>query len=311
MRFWCKGGLAVGLVLAASWLAPAQEKPDFSRTRDVIYGRKFGLALTMDVLTPRKPNGVGVIAVVSGGWFSRPEMINPAFYGDLLRRGYTVFAVLHGSQPKFTNLEILEDLHRAVRFVRVNAKKFGVDPGRLGIVGASAGGHLSLMMGNTGKEGDPKAADPVDRASSTVQAVGAFCPPADFLNWGRKGNELIDRQLRPPFTAAQDYQEFDRKKALYRRVTDKEKLREIARQVSPLYHVKPGSAPAIILHGDKDELVPFQQAELLQAKYREAKVPVKLVVREGGRHVWPTFLKDMSLVADWFDEHLLKAAKKD
>src|SRR5712671_6668224 len=92
------------------------EAPDWTRTQDIIYGRKYGLALTMDVFTPKKANGIGVIYVVSGGWFSGPQAIRPTLVAPLLKRGYTVFAVVHGSQPKFTVPEIVEDMHRGVRF---------------------------------------------------------------------------------------------------------------------------------------------------------------------------------------------------
>ena len=131
-----------------------------------------------------------------------------------------------------------------------------------------------------------------------------FFPPTDFLNWGKEGNELIDRQLQPPFTAAVDYHEFDKKRALFVPVKDKEKLREIARSVSPIYHVKEGSAPALIIHGTKDRLVPFQQAERLVEKYKGCKVAAKLVVREGAEHGWATIVQDVGLIADWFDEQL-------
>src|ERR1700751_1129078 len=148
----------------------AQDAPPFIRTSDVIYGRKAGLALTMDVFTPKaKANGLGVIVAVSGGWRSHPAAIRPEMYYAFLERGYTVFAVVHGTQPKFTIPEILDDMHRAVRFVRYHAKDYYIDPDRIGIMGASAGGHLSLMMSTAGKDGDPKAKDPVDRASSRVQ----------------------------------------------------------------------------------------------------------------------------------------------
>src|SRR3954454_356776 len=150
---------AVAWLVALAGAAWADSAPAYTRTRDVIYGRKFGLALTLDVFTPpkEKANGAGVIAVVSGGGFSRPEGIQPLFYQEFLRRGYTVFAVVHGSQPKFTIPEIVEDMHRAVRFVRYHAKDYGIDPDRVGILGASAGGHLALMMGTAGDDGDPKA----------------------------------------------------------------------------------------------------------------------------------------------------------
>src|SRR5262245_8785635 len=91
----------------------------YARQADVIYGRKEGVVLTMDVFTPKKnANGAGVIWVVSGGWFSSHANINPKIAEPLLDRGYTVFAVVHGSQPRFTIPEILGDMHRSVRFIR-------------------------------------------------------------------------------------------------------------------------------------------------------------------------------------------------
>ena len=154
------------LALSCAW---AQTNLDFTRTEDVIYGRKFGTALTLDVFQPRPANGVGIILMVSGGWFSSHESISASFFRPLLNRRYTVFAVVHGSQPKFVITEIIPDINRAVRFIRHNAARYGVDPNRLGVTGGSAGGHLSLIMGTQGGPGDPNAKDPVDRESSVVQ----------------------------------------------------------------------------------------------------------------------------------------------
>src|SRR5262245_45413365 len=156
---------AVGLVLLASAAGRAGDAPGFTRTKDVIYGRKAGLALTMDVFTPKKPNGAAVVWVVSGGWFSGHQGINPAYLNEFLKRGYTVFAVVHGSQPRFTIPEILDDMHRAVRYIRSHAREYKIDPDRIGISGGSAGGHLSLMQGTAGDKGNPKAKDPIDRVS--------------------------------------------------------------------------------------------------------------------------------------------------
>ena len=130
----------------------------------MVYGRKYGTALTMDVFTPKShPNGAAIIWVISGGWFSGHENISPAPVNELLNRGYTVFAVVHGSQPKFTIPEILQDMNRSVRYIRYHAKDFQIDPDRIGITGGSAGGHLSLMQGTAGDTGNPKAADPVEQ----------------------------------------------------------------------------------------------------------------------------------------------------
>ena len=110
----------------------------------------------------------------------------------LLDRGYTVFAVVHGSQPRFTVPEIIQDMNRAVRFIRYHAKDYGIDKARIGISGAHRrAGHLSLMLGTAGSLGDPNAKDPVDRESSRVQAVACFFPPADLLNYGQAGKEML------------------------------------------------------------------------------------------------------------------------
>src|SRR5579875_2758020 len=97
-------------VLLAAGTLRAEDDSAYTRTRDVIYGRKAGLALTMDVIAPKeKPNGLGIIFIVSGGWRSHPGAIRPEMYAPFLRHGYTVFAVVHGTQPKFTIPEIVED----------------------------------------------------------------------------------------------------------------------------------------------------------------------------------------------------------
>ena len=180
------------LTLVLLPLSAFGQTPNYTRTDDVIYGRKFGTALTMDVFAPKeKPNGAGIVFCISGGWFSSKESINPGFLQEFVNRGYVVFAVLHGSQPKYSIPEVLEDQHRALKYIRTNAKKYGVDPERLGISGASAGGHLSLMQGCAPKLGDPAAKDPVNKASSKVAAVACFFPPTDFLNYG---NDPCDRR---------------------------------------------------------------------------------------------------------------------
>src|SRR5262245_10967072 len=118
----------LALTLTAAAVGLAEEKQPITHDKDVIYGRKFGMALTLDVLKPAKANGKAVIFVVSGGWVSNPASFGPRFVQSVLDRGYTVFAVAHGSQPKFTIVEILPDLHRAVRFIRANATKYAIDP---------------------------------------------------------------------------------------------------------------------------------------------------------------------------------------
>ncbi|APW63554.1 alpha/beta hydrolase [Paludisphaera borealis] len=283
----------------------AAEEAAFTRTEDVVYGRKHGMALTMDVFTPKEhANGAAVVWMVSGGWFSSHDAINSAMVQEFLNSGYTVFAVVHGSQPKFTIPEVVADVNRAVRFIRFHANDYKIDPDRIGVTGASAGGHLSLMLGTAGDAGDPKAKDPIDRVSSRVQAVACFFPPTDFLNYGKPGENALGRGILQGFKAPFDFNEQDPDKKIFRAINDESKILEIGRKISPVNHVSADDPPTLIFHGDADQLVPIQQAELIIDKLKAAGVESKLVVKKGASHGWPDLLKDLSIIADWFDEHL-------
>jgi acetyl esterase/lipase len=297
--------LAAGLLFVAS---AAQAAETYSRERDVIYGRKYGTALTMDVFKPAEPNGAGVIICISGGWVSKHENINPMFAAELLKRGFTVFAVVHGSQPKFTIPECVADINRAVRYIRTHAEDFGIDGNRLGISGASAGGHLSLMLGCAGCQGDPKADDPVDRASSCVQAVACFFPPTDFLNYGKEGVKSLGIEPNHQFKAPFDFREQDPTTKLFMPV-NLERGEKICKEMSPIYHVNEGDAPTLILHGDADTLVPLQQSEIIVEKFKAAGVPVELIVKKGAGHgIWPSMLTtDFATIAAWFEQYLKPA----
>ncbi len=282
----------VGVLLASCSLW-AQTNVDFKRTEDVIYGRKFGTALTLDVFEPAKPNGAGIISMVSGGLFSSHDAINPGFFRAFLGHGYTVFAVVHGSQPKFVFTEVEQDIHRAVRFIRHNASRYGVEPNRLGITGASSGGYLALTIATQGVQGDATGKDLVDLESSEVQCVACFFPPTDFLNYSQPGEDAVGvgllKQFKPAFGPRSD--------------TAEERQR-LGKEISPIYFVHSNMPPILIIHGDADKLVPIYQARTFVKRCEEVGTPVKLVVREGKDHGWPEMGKDMELFADWFDKHL-------
>jgi acetyl esterase/lipase/DNA-binding beta-propeller fold protein YncE len=278
----------------------------FTRTEDVIYRRKHGTALTLDVFAPREnANRAALVLIVSGSWRSSHDNIRPQFVTEYVRRGYTVFAVVHGSSPRFSLPEILDDVHRAVRFVRGRAEAYNFDGDRIGVTGASAGGHLALMLGTAGTAGDPDAKDPVERVSSRVQAVACFFPPTDLLNYGVSGFTILG--MRAPF----DFQEYDDQTQTFVTITDRQRRLQIGREVSPVYHVTADDPPTLIIHGDADRLVPLQQSRLMIDKLREANVPCELVIKEGGAHGWPDIAADVPKLADWFDKHLAKHAEPD
>jgi acetyl esterase/lipase len=268
-----------------------------THVHDVVYGRKFGMALTMDILKPSKPNGQAIIFVVSGGFNSDMNMINSGIAGPILNpfteRGMTIFLVAHGSQPKYSVSEIVTDLHRAVRFIRSNAKEYKIDPNRIGITGISSGGYLALMMGTQGKPGSKRAPDPIDQESSRVQAVACFCPPSDLVNYGKADRSIV---------------EFESVRFVWHAFDVSGKPRDeqtkILKGLSPFISISKDTPPTLIYHGDADPLVPIEQSERFIAKLSEEKIPAKLEVRKGEGHTWTSMSKDAQGIADWFDKYL-------
>ncbi|MBL8294605.1 MAG: alpha/beta hydrolase [Bryobacterales bacterium] len=299
MPRWLRIAAAVVLALLAVVLLVAGSvwiyfNPSVQRTDGVVYGTRRGLPLTMDVLRPAKPNGRGIALLVSGGWKSKRAGETPVWLvGPVLRAGYTVFAVCHISQPKSTVMEIVEDMHRSIRFIRHHARKYAIDPNRIGVTGGSAGGHLSLMLATRGGPGDPTAADQIDRESSAVQAVAIFYPVTDLLNLGpsteNPGNGGPPRSFRKAFDAE---------------TISLEQWRVVGHDTSPLYFVSPRMPPVLIYHGDADTLVPLEQSQRFQARARELSLEVRLQVHQGGKHGWPTMLLDEFDFVDWFHRHL-------
>jgi acetyl esterase/lipase len=292
-------GLVAVLILAAltvgsTWL---YLHPRVERVNGVVYGERKGRTLALDVVRPAKPNGLGIAIMVSGGWkSSSPGSFQTWIAAPLLRRGYTVFAVYHISQPDATVMAIAEDVNRAIRFIRHHARDYGVDPQRLGVTGGSAGGHLSLMLATRGGPGSMDTADPIEHETSAVQAVAIFYPVTDLLNLGNSTENLGDGGPPKSFV-----------KAFGPQSTNLAVWKVIGREMSPIYYVHSNLPPTLIYHGDADTLVPLDQSQRFQAEARKLGCVVELVVHRDGRHGWWTMVWDLRRFADWFDRYLAKA----
>ena len=286
-----------------------QSQPDFIH-KELIYGRKDGLALTMIMLNPKTaPNSKAIIKIVNGGWYSMEEWI-PAYTKNAnayLQRGYTVFLVMPSGRPMFTIVDAIADSKRAVRFIRFHAADYKIDPDHIGISGTSSGGQLSLAVATDSDKPDPDSKDPVDRVSSRVQAVACFYPPSDFLHWGKvevtPSNKYILDQA--DVYAAFDFKEWDPKHKNYIPVTDQKKILGIYKEISPLYQISPDDPPVLIAHGTADVVVPFSQSENFIEKLKLSGVPCNLLVKQGGGHGgWKDEYAYEKDFADWFDKYL-------
>ena len=271
-------------------LCQAQE-----RISDQIYMKSGGSAFTMDVFkAPNTTSAPCVIWLVSGGWVSDHKDINPIMAKMFTDQGITVVTVVHGAQPRYTLFDIVPQIKRAVRYVHANATRFGIDPNKIGISGASAGGHLSMMIGGTGDAGNPAATDQVEKAASSVNAVGVFMPPTDFSNWGKADfipfDEKKMEQFMPAFGVNKD--------------TPKDKFIQIGKLFSPIAYVSAKFPPTMIVHGDKDDLVPIQQATVMDEALGKSGVDHTLVTVSGGGHDLKTLLEGMPKLIAWFKAHL-------
>jgi acetyl esterase/lipase len=297
------------IVSLASLTAAAADSLQFSKT-EIIYGRKDGMALTMTMLKPAKnTNGKAIISVLSGNWVSSERMREGfAEKADMyVEAGYTVFGVMVGCQPRYTIPDEVQDLQRAVRFIRYHASEYGIDPGHIGITGSSSGGHLSLMIATSDDDADPKAKDPVDRVSSRVQACAVFYPPTDFINFGKINSAGTINQAGLVLTgvaAAFDFKKWNDSTRTFVSITDTRERLAIAKEVSPINHVTPDDPPVLIIHGNKDFLVPLQQSESIIEKLKEAKVYCKLIVKDGGGHGWMNRDTEERNFVDWFNTYL-------
>lgn len=285
--------LTLGLLTAATLRAETPAPgTDIKHIPDLIYTKHDGVALTMDVYQPAKPNGAGIIKIISGGWKSSHKGISD---GGWPEAGYTTFVVVHGSQPRFQVEEIVADLNRAVRFIRAHCAEYGVDPQKLGVTGGSAGGHLSLMLVTRGGPGDPKAPDPIDRESSAVNAAAVFYPPTDYLNWFADGDNAVGIGRLAAYAGA-----FGPKCAT------EEGRQQLGHDLSPIYWVHPHQAPVYIVHGDADPQVSLTQSQRFYKRCGELGDKCEIVIRHGAGHGgWQEMKEDTARMVEWFDLQLL------
>jgi len=243
--------------------------------RNVVFGMYSGLALIMDVYYPQKPNGYGILHITGSGW-SRPpnfdaKMINhqPHVKGQgevLIEAGYTLFSVNHRAMPRFEISDAIEDVQRAIRFIRFNAEKYGINPDRIGAIGGSSAGHLVSMLGLHDGKGDPTSESAIDKMSAKVQCVIAIAAVTSLVDDPNEESSLESNKW---------------KWAVQNPLSEEYK---IAYQNSPIYYITADDPPILLVHGDKDRTVPFALSERMYEKLQEMGVVSKLIRVEGADH---------------------------
>jgi acetyl esterase/lipase len=216
----------------------------------------------------------------------------------MLQRGYAVLDVGYRLSGEAIFPAQVEDCKAAVRWVRANAAKYQLNPNRIGAWGSSAGGHLVAFLGTSGdvKEFDTEANG---QYSSRVQAVCDWFGPTDFLQMDEhslEGSRLIHDAPKSP------------ESLLVGGPIQEEPYRSLANKANPITYVTKDDPPFLIMHGDKDMLVPHHQSELLYDALKKVGVEAELRIVKGAGHG----LRDgeespsklVEIVAEFFDKHL-------
>ena len=290
-------------LLLVGFQVKANEGTNFAQLQDVVFAEVHGTGLLMDVFTPTGPaNGKAIVDIASGSWYSDRGKIRDhtlaQMYSTFCGRGYVVFAIRPGSKTRYTALEMDQHVKLAIRHIKDNAIKYHIDSSKLGLTGASAGGHLASLAALTPIASDPTSKNKMDRQDTTVAAVAVFFPPTDFLEW--RDGKMVDLKVLGPLLAVGATSANEG--ALNGK--SNEELQAMAKAISPLYQVGKPTIPFLFIHGDADEVVPLSHSQKLVKAIQSAGGSAELIVKEGGGHPWLTLPVEVGVMADWFDKQL-------
>ena len=257
----------------------------------IVYGEAGGEKLTMDYYKGMGPGPHPVAIIIHGGGFIGGTSKNgsEAYCADFLApAGYAVFSINYRLAPKYPYPAMVQDVQRAIRFIRGNASEWAAYPNRIALVGGSAGGFLSNMVGLLNSPGDPSSSDRIERESAQVQAVVTLFGPSDFR--GKPLNQHVLALLGAPIK--------ERGEAA------------VLAEASPITHVSKSAPPFLLIHGDQDEAVPFAESTNLQTALQAAGVRCDLIRIPNGKHAtggWyrvpgvPDWERQMT---EWLNERL-------
>jgi len=280
--------LALALLALSALSSPAAGL----KLSDVEYGAASGESLKLDIDIPAGPGPFpAVIYVHGGGWTKGDKTIEGASMFDPLRNaGIARFSINYRLAPAYKYPASSDDVDTAIRWVKARTADYNIDPTRIVLMGDSAGGHLVALA--------TTRAD----ASTRVAATVVFYGPTDMEKFF-----LRDASKLPPGHKSPG-------EAYFGITADTPEARKLLREASPAAHVRAGLPPFLLLHGDKDPLVPIEQTVAFQQKLREAGVPCEFIIVKGGMHgmkKWDTLPSNYAAqVLAWLQKTLGHAAKK-
>lgn len=285
--------LYLGLLPSFAWGQRVDPDPDLVVLKNIPYVTGGGYRQQLDLYFPKdyekaeKP--YPTILVVHGGSWSRGSKDEYVFCANwLVPNGYIVAITNYRLLDTAYFPAQLQDCKSAVRWLRANAEKYKIDRKRIGAWGASAGGHLVALMGSTAGMKEYEAGEHLEQ-SSDIQVVCDLFGPTGFDRYASVTPEMV--------------------KASGRKILinpDVPNWKEEWLKASPMFYVKKDMAPTIIVHGDDDELVPYEQSVIYDKALREAGVDCQFITIKGGKHGGAPFLQPdiLKQIEDFFAKYL-------
>ena len=260
--------------------------------RDVTYCTPNGLPQKMDVYYPASGGPWPVLLYVHGGGWRAGDKSEGIAWQSMTGRGFLVVSInyrLASEEIKFPAM--IEDVKCAVRFLRAHASEYNLDPDHIGAVGVSAGGHLVELLGLADESAGWDTGEYTEQ-SSRVQAVVTLAGVSD-LTLKRGATESA---------AAMIYYAFD--------IAPGSTLDPVLRAASPVTYITPGDPPFLIIHGDKDNVVPVEQSIVLEEQLKKAGIPAELIIIRNGTHgiagenISPTLEEITNRISAFLEEQL-------
>jgi len=259
--------------------------------RDVVYRTVNGVAVKMDIYYPEEicADSLAVAVYIHGGGWTGGDKATGEGMVDartLLTHGFVVVSINYRLAPTYRFPAQIEDVKCAIRYLHANAERYHLDPERIGVFGSSAGGHLAALLGVADETAGFDKGEYLDQSSRVRAVVDMFGPTNLTLRTSDPDHRRLIQQV---FGSV-----------------------EILKLASPVAHVSKDDPPFLILHGDKDPVVPLNQSTQLYERLKTAGVPVTLVVVKNAGHgftpvggqISPTRLELTQMILDFFEKHL-------
>lgn len=257
--------LCLPLILS---VAPAQaETPagSIKMINNIVYGKGGNQELKLDLAMPVQPKGTfpALVCIHGGGWVRGSRQQMHSTVQALAQRGYVAVTIDYRLAPASRFPAQIEDCKAAVRWLRANAKKYQIDPNRIGALGFSAGAHLASLLGLTAKTNGFEGKGGNPEQSSKVQAVVSFFGPYD-LTWKEWGKTVKKDNILPLLGP----------------------LSDLYAAASPLLHIHKGAPPFLFFHGTEDPIVPIGQAKEMAKRLHAVGSSATLIPLEKEGHGW-------------------------